>query len=34
MKWIDYREQLGIGIDDKEKFKMLRNKSDVLMQIV
>lgn len=25
MKWIDYREQLGIGFDDEQKFKMLSN---------
>ena len=23
MKWIDYREQLGIGFDDNEKFRIL-----------
>jgi len=26
MKWIDYREKLGIGFNDDEKFIMLRNK--------
>ena len=26
MKWIDYREKLGIGFDDNEKFQILRNK--------
>ena len=26
MKWIDYREKLGIGFNDKQKFDMLRNK--------
>ena len=25
MKWIDYREKLGIGFNDSEKFKMLSN---------
>ena len=23
MKWIDYREKLGIGSNDNQKFKML-----------
>lgn len=27
MKWIDYREKLGIGIKSEEKFKMLLNKT-------
>ena len=26
MKWIDYREKLGIGFNDKQKLDMLRNK--------
>ena len=26
MKWIDYREKLGIGFEDEEKFGMLKNK--------
>ena len=25
MNWIDYREKLGIGFNDKEKTKMLKN---------
>lgn len=25
MKWIDYREKLGIGFNDEQKFKMLSN---------
>lgn len=25
MKWVDYREKLGIGFDDDEKFRMLSN---------
>lgn len=25
MKWIDYREKLGIGFNDEEKFQMLKN---------
>lgn len=25
MKWIDYREKLGIGFNDEQKFKMLLN---------
>ena len=31
MKWVDYREQLGIGFDDKEKFVMLRNRVSVFL---
>lgn len=26
MKWVDYREKLGIGLNDKKKFQMLSNK--------
>lgn len=26
MKWLDYREKLGIGFNDEQKFKMLKNK--------
>lgn len=26
MKWVDYREKLGIGFEDNEKFDMLKNK--------
>lgn len=26
MKWIDYREKLGVGFDDCAKFEMLKNK--------
>ncbi len=26
MNWVDYREQLGIGFNDEQKFIMLRNK--------
>ena len=29
MNWIDYREKLGIGFNDDEKFKMLKNKASV-----
>lgn len=25
MKWVDYREKLGIGFNDSQKFKMLSN---------
>ena len=25
MKWIDYREKLGIGLNNDQKFKMLLN---------
>lgn len=25
MKWVDYRQKLGIGFDDQEKVKMLKN---------
>ena len=31
MKWIDYREKLGIGFNDKQKFNMLRNKLFILL---
>ena len=26
MRWIDYREKLGIGFNDEQKFHVLRNK--------
>ena len=29
MKWIDYREKLGIGFNDEDKFNMLMNKIDL-----
>lgn len=29
MKWIDYREKLGIGFDDNQKFILLKNKTVV-----
>lgn len=31
MKWIDYREKLGIGFSDKHKAEMLRNKIATLI---
>ncbi len=31
MKWIDYRERLGIGFSDQEKFVMLKNKASILL---
>lgn len=32
MKWVDYREKLGIGFSDKLKAKMLRNKIVTLIE--
>ena len=32
MKWIDYREKLGIGFSDDEKALMLRNKVSIFLQ--
>lgn len=32
MKYIDYRERLGLGINDNEKFKMLRNNVNTLLR--
>lgn len=26
MKWVDYREKLGLGFNDEDKFQMLKNK--------
>ena len=26
MKWVDYREKLGVGFNDNQKFKMLSAK--------
>ncbi|MDE6594065.1 MAG: hypothetical protein K2K57_13515 [Oscillospiraceae bacterium] len=34
MKYIDYREQLGLGINDIKKFEMLRNKIDALLNFL
>lgn len=34
MKYIDYRERLGLGINDNEKFKMLKNKVDALLDVL
>ena len=31
MKWVDYREKLGIGFDDTIKFDMLRNRIGVFL---
>lgn len=31
MKWVDYRERLGIGFNDIEKFTMLKNKVSVYL---
>ena len=31
MNWVDYRERLGIGFNDNQKFQLLKNKISVLM---
>ena len=31
MKWVDYREKLGIGFNDEQKFQMLKNKCKVYL---
>lgn len=33
MNWVDYREKLGIGFNDDVKFKMLRNKTSVFLNL-
>ena len=33
MNWVDYREKLGIGFNDDEKFKMLKNKTSVFLNL-
>ena len=33
MNWIDYREKLGIGFNDDEKFKMLKNKTSIFLDL-
>lgn len=33
MNWVDYREKLGIGFNDDEKFKMLKNKASVFLDL-
>ena len=30
MKWVDYREKLGIGFNDEQKFQMLKTSSELL----
>ena len=32
MKWIDYRERLGLGFNDFEKYAMLKNKVNVFLE--
>lgn len=34
MKWIDYREKLGIGFDDKQKHTMLMNKIRIILPTI
>lgn len=34
MKWLDYREQLGIGFDDSQKANMFKNKITALLTTV
>lgn len=31
MNWVDYREKLGIGFNDEQKFEMLQNKLDIFI---
>lgn len=31
MNWVDYRERLGIGFNDKQKFQLLKNKINIFM---
>lgn len=31
MKWVDYREKLGIGFNDEQKFQMLKNQFGVII---
>ena len=33
MNWVDYREKLGIGLNDDAKFKMLKNKASVFLNL-
>lgn len=34
MKFVDYREKLGIGVNDNQKFSMFKNKISVLFSIM
>lgn len=34
MKWVDYREKLGVGFNNAEKFKMLRNIITVFLKLL
>lgn len=34
MKWIDYREKLGVGFNDEQKFSMLKNKIDIMFDVL
>ena len=34
MKWVDYREKLGIGFNDEQKFVMLQNKITIFTSIL
>lgn len=34
MKWVDYREKLGIGFNDNEKLQMLRNKLNHIFSFI
>lgn len=34
MKWVDYREKLGIGVNDEQKFTMFKNKIHLLFEIL
>ena len=34
MKWVDYREKLGIGFNDSEKSAMLKNKTAIFLDLI
>lgn len=34
MKWVDYREKLGIGVNDEQKFSMFKNKIHILFELL
>lgn len=34
MKWVDYREKLGIGFNDNEKLQMLKNKLFIVFDFI
>lgn len=34
MKWVDYREKLGIGFNDEQKLQMLKNKLNHIFEFI